>query len=148
MKKIKYLLLAICIMLSLTGCIHRPQAVYYIGQEYLLGDLTVKTVDEKENERYVIYCIDAQSRTEEHYFDFNFTYNTCLSLRNSDEFEYTDDLGNDIIFDEKGYFCFSGSRTFYVSYKNSSEEIKQAIKNEECNISFGVGLFVYYHTAE
>lgn len=136
-------LIAAAMAIVLVGCEppSSPQRVYKIGQEYELGNITVKVEDDSERERYILYY-DNSDDGEINAFAFSFKYNN-KSLSNSNEFAYSDNLDNTIEFDQDGYYWFYGERTFYVSYKNADAEIKQVIAEQACNISFSFGTFVY-----
>ena len=131
-------------LLSGCSCDGNPQRVYFIGEEYAFGTVTVKVEDNEIEQRYVLYYTVTKEEEYSNSFTFNFTYNTCETIKNSPEFEYsTSDPDEEIAFDENGYYWFYGSRTFYISYKNANEEIKNIIANKECNIELSFGTFVY-----
>ncbi len=146
MKLFKYLLATVCFAVLLSGCSCNltPQEIYFIGEEYAFETVTVKVEDDEAEQRYVLYYTVTKEDGNDHSFTFNFTYNTCETIRNSDEFKYyTSDPDEEITFNENGYYYFYGSRTFYITYKNASEEIKNSIENKTCNISFSFGTFIY-----
>ena len=136
---IAFILLISCVVLF-TGCIENPstpQRLYDIGREYVFGDtLKFKIENDMENEQFVIIYEDIKGTDTEHFFYFGFyDYNSVGYLFNPSYFEYSDNLGSEIVFNEDGHYDFIGDRTFYVVYKNSPEEIKTAIANSEYSIS-------------
>ena len=56
---------------------------------------------------------------------------------------YYNSLGEEIVFDDNGYYLFNTNITIYISYKNANQEIKTAIANRRCNISLPFGTFVF-----
>lgn len=148
MKIFKYLLVTVSFIILISGCScdGNPQPIYYIGEEYIFDTVTVKVEDDVAEEKYILYYTVNEDDTYKHSFCFEFHLNASETLINSTEFEYsTSDLDEVIEFDENGYYCFYGSRIFYVSYKNANEEIKNSIKNKECSIYCFIGLFKYYN---
>ncbi len=135
----------LCSMLMLAGCTDNqtPQTVYSIGEEYTIETIKFKIENEESQERFILhYDILETQESSTHYFSFILHIDTNL-LKNSNEFEYTDNLNSSIEFDENGYYEFSTSRIFYISYKNASEDIKSNIKNKTCNIELPIGTFVF-----
>ena len=131
------------IIIAFTGCSGGVTRLspYHFGVKYNLNTCEVLVTFDKEDEKFIFEYTDKDSKAEL-YFDVNFTYHTIITLSNSPEFDYTDKDGNELIFDENGYYVCNGDQIFYISYKNANAEIKEAISKGEFNISFGFGIFV------
>lgn len=148
MKKLINLILLISCVVLLAGCIETPttpQIAYDVDREYIIGDtLKFKIENDAENERFIVIYEDIEGTDRERYFNFGFhDFNSAGCLFNPSYFEYSDNLGSEIVFNEDGHYDFIGDRTFYVVYKNSPEEIKTAIANSEYSIScYGRGYYV------
>ncbi len=126
----------------LVGCDKStPQIVYAIGYEHTFGRVKVKIEDDKQEEQFVVYYTIPEDDRYTHYFSFTFYLSNMEYLYNSDQFEYSDNLGSEIIFDENGYFVFYSSRTFYISYVNASDEVKSCIENDKYLINLSSGTF-------
>jgi hypothetical protein len=139
MKKLISLILLISCIVLLAGCIETPttpQRLYDIGREYIIGDtLKFKIENDAENERFIVIYEDINGTNKERYFNFYFhDFNSASRLFEPSYFEYSDNLGSEIVFNDDWHYDFIGDRTFYVVYKNSPEEIKTAIANSEYSI--------------
>ncbi|MDE7297138.1 MAG: hypothetical protein K2N84_07740, partial [Clostridia bacterium] len=101
-KAISVLLLS---TLLLSGCTNNntPQIVYSIGEEYNFGTVNVKVENDEVQERFVLYYNILGQEKENHFFAFTFIHDTN-HLRNSEQFEYSDNLVSKIKFDENGYY--------------------------------------------
>ena len=131
-------------MLLLAGCTDNktPQVVYLLGEEYFFDTINVKVENDEEQERFVLYYNILGQEKDSHFFAFTFTHNT-YDLKNSEQFEYSDNLDSKIEFNENGYYVFNDSRIFYVSYKNADVDIKRIINDKDCIIEFPIGTFVF-----
>ncbi len=138
MKKITLVVVCLIIIATCNGCIvdvEKPYEGYVMGYKYELTTYTIQAVDDKENERFVITytsLVDGNSL----FFQCEFSYVVGEQLKNSNEFSYTDNLDSDIVFNEDGYYEFTGNRIFYVSYKNANVEIKESIANDDYFMNF------------
>jgi hypothetical protein len=134
------------ITFTCTGCLDNktPQIVYAIGEECVIGTVNVKVENDEEQEQFILYYNITEQETYSHYFSFIFGYN-METVKNSEQFEYSDNLDSKIEFDENGYYVFDTSRIFYISYKNSSTEIKNIISSKECTLEFPIGTFAFPH---
>ncbi len=129
--------------LLLTGCIgSSPQIAYAIGTEHIFGTVKIKLDNDESQERFVLYYTITNPHDENHYFSFGFSHEE-IYLRNSDQFEYSDNLGSKIEFDENGYYIFYTSRVFYISYKNADSNIKGFINEKDCTLNIPVGTFFF-----
>ena len=142
---ISFILLTSCLF-CFSSCIddfNSQERAYDIGREYILGDnLKFKIENDVENEVFVITYDNINETNEELSFCFGFyDFNTTSCFYNPSYFEYSDNLGSIIIFNEDEYYMFTGDRIFYVSYKNSPDNIKTAIANSEYSISCFCGGF-------
>jgi len=131
-------------MLLLTGCNskHTPQVAYEIGAEHNFGTVKVKLDNDENQERFILYYTITNSGNESHFFSFIFT-NDEVCLNNSNQFEYSDNTGSKIEFDETGYYTFYTSRVFYISYKNADLNIKNFIYEKYCNVEIPLGTFYF-----
>ena len=87
-----------------------PQELFNIGKTHWFGQNSIRVEDDKANEQYVIYYNIDDEYTYTLFFSFTFTNErSVFSLTNSDEFDYTDNLGSEIVF-ENGYYLFYGLR--------------------------------------
>ena len=111
------------------------QPIYHFGREYEFNNYIIKAELNAEEENFLC-CYKVKSNSAHCVFSFKFTYNTLTELNNSIEFEYSDDNGNEIVFDENGYYTFTGDKTICISYKNANEEIKSAISDEQFSVYF------------
>ncbi|MDE6667284.1 MAG: hypothetical protein K2K38_02915 [Clostridia bacterium] len=126
------------------SCDGHPIQIYNIGQEYAFNTFTVKVENDEVEQRFILYYTVTKEGQYSNSFTFDFGYKTFEHITNSKEFEYsTSDPDEIITFDENGFYYFYGSRTFYISYKNANEEIKNSIANKEFNLSFPLGPFEY-----
>ncbi len=132
------------ITFTCTGCFDNktPQVVYSIGEEYVFDTTNVKVENDEEREQFILYYNVTGQEICSHYFAFTFSYDTEI-LKNSEQFEYFDDLDSEIEFDENGYYVFDTSKIFYISYKNSNTEIKNIINSKECILEFPIGTFAF-----
>ena len=131
------------------GCVKNetPQIVYLLGEEYNFNTVNVKVENDEVQERIVLYYNILEQEKESHFFAFTFIYNK-YELKNSDRFDYSDNLGSLIEFNENGYYVFDDSRIFYISYKNADAEIKRIINDKNYIIEFPIGTFAFSeHTA-
>ncbi len=140
---------SVAVILSLSaiaaGCSYNSaQRAYYIGTEYNFGGDLIKVDDDKQNERFIYSYKETKPDGYPHrfYFIFNFSGDTSIKYRNSEEFEYTDSTGEEVVFDENGYYMFNGSREIYISYAGANERIKQAIANNGYGLAFYKGPFI------
>ena len=124
------------------NCNHTPQKVYKIGIQYVTDSCDYIVSHDSIEERFVFEFIDKDSSTD-NFFNFIFTYNNLNSLRNSAEFTYYNNSGEEILFDENGYYVFNANITIYISYRNANQEIKSEIANRNCNISLPLGTFIF-----
>ena len=145
MKKAIYLLITLVCVVCLFGCVEQPttpKRLYDIGREYVFGDtLKFKIENDAENEQFVITYECISENDEKLHFIFGFNSRDIEVYTYDSLFQYSDNLGSEITFNEYGCYYFTGDRTFYVSYKNTSEEIKTAIANNEYSISSSCGEF-------
>ena len=145
MKKILLLLIfIISCSVIFTACddFSTPQRGYDIGREYVFGDtLKFKIENDIENEQFVITYECISENDEKLHFSFGFNSRDIEVYKYDPLFQYSDNLGSEITFNEYGCYYFTGDRTFYVSYKNASEEIKTVIANNEYSISSSCGEF-------
>lgn len=151
MKNFKAVFAVMCVAVILSiaaitaGCYDgSPQRVYYIGTEYRFGNVFIKVDDDKQNEQFIFSYNKTKPDKYQHnfYFIFCFDGDTSIKYRNSEEFEYTDSTGEEVVFDEDGYYMFNGSRKIYISYAGANERIKQAVVNNVYHLAFSVGTFI------
>ena len=150
-KKIRLHITAIFAMLFIicclcTGCINHetPQIAYGIGEEHTFGAVKVKVEHDEVQEQFIInFNISEQDTDSCHRFHFTFTYDS-ISLRNSEQFDYFDETGSEIKFDENGYYLFYTNKVFHVSYKYASTDVKRAIDDKTCSLDFGMGTFYFW----
>ena len=132
MGKIKLLVISIiCALLTLVGC--GPQQrleVYHIGEKYSFAGVNIEVLDEADKERYVVTYTMNEESIKENYFNFIFTFQNSTTLKNSEEFEYYDNLGNIISFSKDGNFLITKDITIYISYKKARDDIKQSIRKK------------------
>ena len=141
----KILCLMLLSALTLTGCFfnQRRQIVYTVGVEYTFKYVTVKLENDEAREQFVLYYhITKNEGKDSHFFGFTLIYQTNV-LSNSEQFEYSDNLGSEIEFDENGYYVFHDSRIFYVSYKNADEDMKSIIRSHDYSIELPIATFAY-----
>lgn len=118
------------------------QPIYQFGVEYNFKQSIIRVDHDTDEENFIFYYTDKGSSSDYNFY-FTFTFSTILdTLFNSEEFEYVDGEGNEIVFDENGHYYFNGDKVIYISYKNANEEIKSSIANEQFSISIGCGTFV------
>ncbi len=134
-KKIEVVLVILLFLLFLLpSCKNEDssrQQAYQMGVEHTFGSSTIKLSDDKENERFVLEYKTSEQGNNTYFFSFELNISTSESLSNSDQFEYSDNLGSNIIFDKNGYYAFYTSRTFYISYKNANESVKNIILSKQ-----------------
>ena len=142
MKKIKIIGIIMVMLLLFVGCIDDKSRhkVYLMGYEHNFDTINVKVENDEEQERFVIYYDILNEGEENQTIYFQYSCNT-IPLTNSDQFEYSDNLGSVITFDEDGYYTFTTSRIFYMSYKNAEQKIKDEIKNKEYTLCFSMATF-------
>lgn len=139
------------VMLGVIGCCvgcdfnspHKiPQKVYKIGQQYTTDSCDYIIIHDANEERFIFIFMD-KDPSADNSFSFTFTYDNINSLRNSIEFTYINSFGEEIVFDENGYYSFDGDITVYISYKNARQEIKTEIEKRSCSISLPFGTFIF-----
>ncbi len=140
MKKICCIIFTLIIgCIGFFGCVHSPQVVYRIGRLYSFDYANFILTIDKENE---VFVFEYDSKMEgSNWFYFVFTHHTSMEYINGDEFEYLDNLGGQIVFDENGVFEFEGEKIFCISYANASEEIKSVINQGYFEVHVCVLLF-------
>ncbi len=117
------------------------QPIYHFGIEYDFTQCLIRAEHEESEMRFEFYYTHID-RTYDCSFYFVFTGEFLEHLYNDTEFSYTDENGNEIVFDENGHYYFNGDKVIYISYENANEEIKSSIANEQFSISIGCGTFV------
>lgn len=144
MKIVKVIIVMLLSMVLFTGCsgCETPQTVYLIGEEYTFETIKVKLENDEANEKFILYYEVLVQDKRTHYFSFTITNNT-ETLKNSNQFNYKDNLDSEIKFNENGYYEFSNSRTFYISYKEANAEVKSLIKDKICSIELPIGTFTF-----
>ena len=134
MKRIISLILLISCVVLFVGCIEKPstpQEFYYIETNYDLGYTEIQVNNDRENEQFIAIL---NSKTDQTIY-FSFVFNCSIGgIINSTQFTYKDNLGNDILFDDLGYYEYVGERIFYISYKNANETIKTDILNDNYSL--------------
>lgn len=134
MKKILLLLIFIlsCSVIF-TACddYSTPQEFYYIETNYDLGHTEIQLNNDRENEQFIAML---NSKTDQTIY-FSFVFNGSIGgIINSAQFTYKDNLGNDITFNDLGYYEYVGERIFYISYKNANNAIKTDILNDNYSL--------------
>jgi len=144
MKKVKVIIDMLLSLILFTGCSGNktPQTVYAIGEEYTFETIKVKLENDEVNERFVLYYEVLSQDESAHYFSFTII-SDMKTLKNSNQFSYKDNFDSKIIFNENGYYEFSNSKTFYISYKEAKEDIKSLIKDKTCSIELPIGTFTF-----
>lgn len=144
MKIVKVIIVMLLSMVLFTGCsgCETPQTVYLIGEEYTFETIKVKLENDEANEKFILYYEVLVQDESTHYFSFTIINNT-ETLKNSNQFNYKDNLDSKIKFNENGYYEFSNSRTFYISYKEANAEVKSLIKDKICSIELPIGTFTF-----
>ncbi len=129
-------------MMAFGGCEENecPIIGYYMGTHYELNSCDVQ-VDIDENEEEFVFDYIDKDPNARLFFVFTFTYNNLTHLRNSPEFDYVDDDGNELVFDEDGYSRLNGDQIIHISYHHANEEIKSVIASKKFSVSFGFGSF-------
>lgn len=118
------------------------EPIYYLDDVYDFNNGAEAVVNQDfDGERFIYTYLDKNNKQEKMSFYFSINCNSLsadrFSLKNSNEFTYTDSEGNEIVFDEHGYYNFQGNKKIYISYKNASEKTKTAIKQGEFSINCG-----------
>ncbi|HBD06021.1 MAG TPA: hypothetical protein DCY93_01240, partial [Firmicutes bacterium] len=72
---------------------------YEIGAEHNIGNVNVKLDNDENQERFILHYNITNQGEESHFFSFAFTSDE-IYLKNSNEFEYSDNLNSKIEFDE------------------------------------------------
>lgn len=144
MKIVKAIIVMLFSMVLVTSCSggETPQTVYLIGEKYTFETIKVKLENDEAKEQFVLYYEVLVQDESTHYFSFTIINNT-EDLKNSNQFSYKDNLESEISFNENGYYEFSNSKTFYISYKEANEEVKNLIKNKICSIELPIGTFTF-----
>ena len=129
MRIVKVIIVMLLSMVLFTGCsgCETPQTVYLIGEEYTFETIKVKLENDEAKEQFVLYYEVLAQDESTHYFSFTIINN----------------LESEISFNENGYYEFSNSKTFYISYKEANEEVKNLIKNKNCSIELPIGTFTF-----
>lgn len=120
------------------------QRIYLIGQKQTFNDGSELLIElDKENERFIYSMTDTSQSLHCFYFYFsNMPYSpNPIRETNSAEFIYTDSDGNEIVFDETGYYRYNGSKIIYISYKNANDEIKTSINENGFTLETEQGSF-------
>ena len=118
---------------------------YEIGAEHVFRSFKIKLDHDEFEEQFVLYYDELDHSNSWNYFEFTLFDETKFEyLVNSNQFTYSDNLNSKIEFNENGYYEFYGSRIFYISYKNASEEIKNVIRSKKCSITVSPGGTFYF----
>lgn len=119
---------------------HTEPPFYHIGDERVFDDGSKVFVEQDfDNERFVYTHTNLEESDNNYVFCFDMTYfnfdtENMVTMRNSDEFIYTDATGNEIVFDENGDYNYQNDTIIYISYKNVSEEVKTVILKDKFDL--------------
>lgn len=116
--------------------------VYPIGINRTFADESEALLVHNIEEEMFVFSHTKTTDTKIGYFNFSFSNGNAgnrehIRVRNSEDFTYIDSQGNEIIFDEQGYYKYYGDVTIYISYKNARQSIKDSIA--EGGYSIGTG---------
>ena len=146
--KIKNLsLLSIPFIAVLTACKPTQVRLYNLGETYQFNDCTVSASLDKANERFVL---DFKTNKKDAWYDFSFRFcanGNDIMINNKDElntFVYRLSDGEEITFNDDGYYVFHSDTTINVFYTYASQVIKEAIDNKTYNITFGGKIWIGY----
>ncbi len=136
------ILSCLLLMMALSGCKTGDCGIisYYMGIQYEFEDCDIR-VDLDENEEEFVFDYVDKDPDSSLLFEFSFDYKNFTHLHNSPEFDYVDDDGHELVFNEKGYCRFFGDQIIHISYHHANDEIKSAIASKTFSISFGSGSF-------
>jgi len=105
-------------------------------------DTSLTVTRNLEEEKFVIEYLTTNIK-EENNFSFSFATKKTRSEINPLYFIYSNSKKETLIFDELHYYYFYGSETFYVSFKNSPDDIKSNIIDKTFNIQVFSKIFTY-----
>lgn len=124
------------------GIMDCQQRIYYIGETYKLANGAEVTMSvDKEKQLFTFkFTANEEYMVQQFYFGFHKELLGEYS-KNSRDFNYVDDQGNGISFNQDGYYYFTGDKAIYISYASANEEIKRAIAEDRYDLYFGWGCF-------
>ena len=139
-------LLSVSIAALLTACKPTQQRIYEIGNTYTFGDWNISATLDKDNERFVLDFRTSKSNPDSFIFYFYFSTDGSAEHQaessNRDEtnqFIYRLNTGDQIQFDDNGFYYFQENITICAFYTYANQDIKDAINASDYSIQFGCG---------
>ena len=143
LKNISLGLATLSLIASLSAC--TKQRIYLFDEENVHYDWTVLATNDSANERFVLDIKKNNEKSKSSFgFFFIFRYGNAQFIKNTDDTRqlvYRLYDGEEIQFDEDGFYYFDTSNYINVFYTYADQEVKQAIADKDYDIQFGCGSY-------